>query len=355
MQPDDSVQQTLKKIVEQHGSFDSSTDSLRRCRGLLRDLAPGYTLEMNLLMFALEIGAPERIAAGTTNPELVLSRLAIELEQTQGVSAENARWSVAAWAYALGVNPVIAQLEQKHPNASKILIAQQHPQQKTEQVRRNAPLWQQIGIVLIDIPAGEFLYGAEKQSIYLDEFWIAKTPITNAQYESFVDATGHRKPDHWTAGMIPIGKEHHPVVFVSWDDAQAFCNWVGLALPTERQWEKAARSTDGRTYPWGNQPPDKSRCNFNSRSIKTLLDLAGGNTTPVGSYLAGASPYGVLDLAGNVWEWCHEWHGGQGTSHVSRGGSWRSRGIGVRVAERGYLKYPKEKTNNVGFRCVRLL
>ena len=159
----------------------------------------------------------------------------------------------------------------------------------------------------VTVRAGVFLMGSDKEKdkfAYDDElpqhqvnlpvFRIARVPVTNAQYEKFVDATGYATPDHWQHGRIPPGKENHPVVYVSWHDARAFCQWAGVRLPTEAEWEKAARGTDGRIYPWGNEPPDENRCNFNKNV---------GDTTPVGKYPKGASPYGVLDMAGNVWEW----------------------------------------------------
>jgi len=173
--------------------------------------------------------------------------------------------------------------------------------------------WQKIGIELIKIPAGEFLYGERMQTVNLPEFWIAKTPITNAQYKAFVEATGYTAPQHWTRGEIPRGKKHHPVTYVSWDDARAFCQWVGGELPSEQQWEKAAREKDGREYPWGNQAPDANRCNFNDNV---------GDTTPVDKYSTGASPYGVLAMAGNVMEWCEDWYDSGHISRVMRGGSW---------------------------------
>lgn len=161
----------------------------------------------------------------------------------------------------------------------------------------------------VEIPAGEFIMGSKsgeglddderpqhdekpQHTVYLPEYWIAAVPVTNAQYKMFVDATGHLAPTHWTKGQIPDKKADHPVVNVSWNDAQAFCNWAGVKLPTEAQWEKAARGTDGRLWPWGNKEPTKDYCNFN-----------GNDTTPVGAYPKGASPYGCLDMAGNVWEW----------------------------------------------------
>jgi len=122
--------------------------------------------------------------------------------------------------------------------------------------------WKQIGIELIKISAGEFLYGDDNAHVWLDEYWIATTPVTNKQYKAFIDAAGHAVPKHWMNGKIPLGKENHPVVEVSWDDAVAFCTWAGVRLPGEQQWEKAARGMDGRTYPWGNDKPDNTHCNF---------------------------------------------------------------------------------------------
>jgi formylglycine-generating enzyme required for sulfatase activity len=158
---------------------------------------------------------------------------------------------------------------------------------------------------MILIPAGEFLMGSDPQQdrnaegdeesqhcLYLPEFLLAKTPVTNAQYRSFVQATGRRAPPH--------GKEDHPVVDVFWYDARDYCQWLSevtgrdYRLPSEAEWEKGTRSTDGRLYPWGNSF-DSRRCN--SKESRQ------GNTTPVGAYPQGASPYGVLDMAGNVWEW----------------------------------------------------
>ena len=159
----------------------------------------------------------------------------------------------------------------------------------------------------VTIPAGEFLMGSNKKKgilvddserpqhkLYLPAYRIACTPVTNAQYKRFIQATNYEPPEHWEKGSIPHGKKDHPVVYVSWQDAQAFCRWAGVRLPTEAEWEKAARGTDGRIYPWGNQKPDNALCNCAFKA---------SDTTPVGAYPKGASPFGVLDMAGNVWEW----------------------------------------------------
>jgi len=202
--------------------------------------------------------------------------------------------------------------------------------------------WQKIGIELIKIPAGEFLYGEKKQKVTLPEFWIAKTPITNVQYKAFVEATGHTAPKHWMSSQIPQGKRNHPVVQVNWDDAQAFCQWVGGKLPSEQQWEKAARGTDGREYPWGNQAPDANRCNFYPNV---------GDTTPVDKYPSGASPYGVLDMAGNVWEWCEDWYNSSHARRVVRGGSWFSPPDVARAGRRHRFD-PDFRDDFVGVRLV---
>jgi formylglycine-generating enzyme required for sulfatase activity len=167
---------------------------------------------------------------------------------------------------------------------------------------------------LILIPAGEFLMGSDpkkdKQAredeqpqhrLSLPDYSIAKTPVTNAQYAAFVQATGHGPPKHWQDKTVPRGQENHPVIYISWDDAVVYCRWLAKTtkkpyrLPTEAEWEKAARGTDGRIYPWGNKW-DAKRCNTSEDGP--------GKTTPVGAYPAGASPYGLLDITGNVWEWC---------------------------------------------------
>ncbi|MEI2610629.1 MAG: SUMF1/EgtB/PvdO family nonheme iron enzyme [Candidatus Promineifilaceae bacterium] len=200
--------------------------------------------------------------------------------------------------------------------------------------------WFQIGIKMVHIAAGEFIYGDNKQRINLAEYWIAKTPVTNEQYKAFVNATGHRMPVHWNNGKIPAGKEHHPVVEVSWEDATAFCRWAGVALPSERQWEKAARGTDGRKYPWGDAAPDKSRCNFGKSA---------GDTVPVEKHPIGASPYGLLNMAGNVWEWCADLVE-KDKFRVLRGGAWfTSDKERLRCAAR-YGNFPHTGHNGLGFR-----
>jgi formylglycine-generating enzyme required for sulfatase activity len=135
-----------------------------------------------------------------------------------------------------------------------------------------------------------------QHQIKLSEFRISRYPVTNSQWAYFLTQTGYDWADRdklWQSGL-PSGKEHHPVVWVTWQDALAFCRWAGVRLPTEAEWEKAARGTDRRLYPWGNQLPNSNMANF---------DKQVGDTTAVDCYPSGKSIYNVYDLAGNVWEW----------------------------------------------------
>jgi formylglycine-generating enzyme required for sulfatase activity len=177
-----------------------------------------------------------------------------------------------------------------------------------------APRRQPFEPELILIPAGEFLMGSDPRTdkdagdaeqpqhyLYLPNYSIAKTPVTNVQYLAFVQSTGQKPPNHWKSWKPPGGKEDHPVVNVSLQEAMTYCQWLAKVtgrayrLPSEAEWEKAARGTDGRIYPWGDEW-DEKLCN----SIEGGL----GGTTPVGQYSPGGdSPYGCVDMAGNVLEW----------------------------------------------------
>ena len=167
--------------------------------------------------------------------------------------------------------------------------------------------------VWVTIPAGEFWLGSDPHNpmalddekpahrVFLPEFQIARTPITNAQYQYYVEATGAKAPEDWVDGQPPNDKLNHPVVNVTWHNVYAYCQWLGqvtgkaIALPSEAEWEKAARGgQDRRAYPWGDGF-DLLKCN--------TIELGLDDTTPVDVFLAGASPYGCLDMAGNVWEW----------------------------------------------------
>lgn len=189
------------------------------------------------------------------------------------------------------------------------------------------------GMVMVYIPAGRFTRGSNvgkgeekdeipEHEVHLDAYWMGKYEVTLGQYKEFVAATGHRQLPDYVATYSP-GADH-PAVGVSWEDADACCRWLSkkmgleFKLPTEAQWEKAARGTDGRLYPWGNDPPNGKRSNFadkqfvqlskRNRWVNATSDDGYAYTAPVGSYTGGASPYGLYDMAGNVWEWCRDWY-----------------------------------------------
>ena len=226
------------------------------------------------------------------------------------------------------------------------------------------------GMTLLYVPAGEFSMGSENgasderpvHKINLDAYWIDRTEVTNALYDKCV-REGQCNPlsgTHSTTRNFYYGSvvyEDYPVIFVTWEDAQAYCSWAGRRLPTEAEWEKAARGVDGRTYPWGNDPPDNDLLNYNA---------AIGDTTEVGKYPKGASPYGALDMAGNGWEWVQDrynetYYGSSPASNplgpdsgdyrVQRGGSWIIDEHYIRAAAR-YWAYPLSAYNYVGFRCA---
>ena len=208
------------------------------------------------------------------------------------------------------------------------------------------------------VPATDHSDEAPAALLELPAYAIGRTPVTNAQYAAFVTATSHRAPAHWEGHTPPARLAHHPITYVDWHDAVAFCEWARVRLPTEAEWEKAARG-DGRSFPWGADEPDPTRAWFNQLSEPT-------GTQAVGERLAGASPYGALDMAGNVWEWIASLHWpypyrrddgredrdapGQ---RVLRGGSFRS-------AHERYLRcafrsrsYPARRRDHIGFRVAR--
>ena len=221
---------------------------------------------------------------------------------------------------------------------------------------------EKTGLEFVRIPEGKFLYGDDKKRIHLPEYWISKTPVTNTVYKIFIDVN----PAYPVPNIFLLGGKYNwdkskrtfkpelaepPVALVNWRDAIAFCEWAGLLLPTEEQWEKAARGTDGRIYPWGNDEPTAKLCNFN-RNV--------GGTTPVGQYSPqGDSPYGCVDMSGNVWEWCfNKYDKPEDTGidqsndrRVLRGGSWANNLASVRAVSR-YRGHPAFRSDAYGIRVV---
>jgi serine/threonine protein kinase len=218
-------------------------------------------------------------------------------------------------------------------------------------LRKTAPLSPSpddpLEIEWITIPAGEFRFGEDQQTLEIPAFEITRYPITNIQYAQFLLSNPLRNaPAEWKESEFPRGKGLHPVVGVNLHEALAFCEWLDCRLPTEEEWEKAARGTDGRTYPWGEDWLDGLYCNN--------WDAKTAGTSPVDRYPQGVGPFGVWDMVGNVWEWTStEYHGP--FMHVLRGGSWREFGsFAVRVTVRSW-RWLEEGRDDTGFRCARSL
>ncbi len=221
------------------------------------------------------------------------------------------------------------------------------------------------GGVYVWVPAGDFMMGSPDGEGNDDEhpqhrvrisqgLWLSKCEVTNAQYRAFCQATGGESPPKSDQG------EHHPVVYVNWEDVKAYCDHYGLRLPTEAEWEYAARGPERRRYPWGSDWDETRCCNVGSRG-------PGGRTFPVGSFPHGASWCGALDMAGNVEEWCADWYDAgyygrspgtdpQGPPHgeprVSRGGSWGSCEVSLYRSVSRNWSLPVVRYDCVGFRPV---
>ncbi|MDE3036449.1 MAG: formylglycine-generating enzyme family protein, partial [Nitrospirota bacterium] len=262
---------------------------------------------------------------------------------------------------------------------------------------------------MVLIPAGPFLMGSPEggdslsdehpqRTVTLRAFWMDRYEVTNADYARFVAATGHPAPKNaspavtlWEQDRPLAGSGQHPVVNIGWQDAAAYCRWANKRLPTEAEWEKAARGTDGRLYPWGNEW-DWTRANSASYWAGRTVEFKDGAewkdfwvngegariskerglkrevlTLPVGRFPEGASPYGLLDMAGNASEWVQDWYepyyylkappadpkGPDGILlKVARGGSWLKPAKSLRTADRDY-GFPDDPPSGTGFRCAQ--
>ncbi|MEK6617585.1 MAG: formylglycine-generating enzyme family protein [Nitrospirota bacterium] len=260
---------------------------------------------------------------------------------------------------------------QTHPERAKMLALLA----KSQASKEDPTEW-------VLVPTGEFEMGAEgapaeadegpKHRVSLDAFYIGKYEVTNRQYQTFVKVTGHRAPENedpkfsiWRGGMMLDGVADLPAINVSWDDATAYCKWVGGRLPTEAEWEKAARGTDGRTYPWGNEPVSGNRANYSFDIVPIWDGIA--TLAKVNQYEFGRSPYGAYEMAGNVWEWVQDWYDenyyknstpknptgpANGQERVIRGGSWRNNAEKLRSPNRS-KHLPVERRVYIGIRCAK--
>jgi formylglycine-generating enzyme required for sulfatase activity len=202
----------------------------------------------------------------------------------------------------------------------------------------------QDGAPMALVPEGEFLYGDNNQRLSLPAFYMDKYEVSTRLYAAFLQATGRAQPDDWSKQVALIGSGDRPVVQVSWYDAEAYCRYYGKYLPTEQEWEKAARGTDGRTYPWGNETPTDLHALFEKEW------WGYGTLATVNSYGAGKSPPGLYHMAGNAWEWTSSDY--NSNSKVLRGGSWGHARQGVRSAHR-FFKPPSYRNYFMGFRCAK--
>jgi len=226
------------------------------------------------------------------------------------------------------------------------------------------------GMEMVYVPEGTFVMGSDDsdasdneqpvRNVYLDAYWIDKYEVSNAQYEMCVEAGEctapyARKSSTRDSYYGNPTYDNYPVIYVDWNQASAYCAWAGGSLPSEAEWEKAARGPNGNKYPWGDESPSCNLANYSGCE---------GDTSAVGSYPEGASYYGTLDMAGNVWEWVNDWYAtydkndtnnptgpGTGDYRVMRGGSWVNIAWVIRSADRSW-SYPDDGDGNRGFRCV---
>lgn len=194
---------------------------------------------------------------------------------------------------------------------------------------------------LVKVPAGEFCFGKEMTRKKIPEFCIDKYPVTNKEYRKFIDAQNYPEPAFF--GNPKFDKDDQPVVGVSWEDTNAYARWAKKRLPTEEEWEKAARGKSGRLYPWGNERPDKDFCNYGEMI---------GKTTPVNKYENNRSYYGCYDMAGNVWEWTADADEEDETYKIVKGGSWLSFPLQLICSNKNRM-FCEDKKSYVGFRCVK--
>lgn len=195
------------------------------------------------------------------------------------------------------------------------------------------------------VRGGNVTLGEGNQEVFQEvaPYFFDVYPVTNAQYLDFIKATGYPVPMYWSGEMYPIGKANHPVVWVTCEDAIAYASWSNKRLPTEAEWELAARGTQGLRFPWGNNYESR-KCNCAETGI--------GDTTPVGQYETGRSPHHCYDMAGNVWEWTDSLYEANKVYRVLKGGSWFTM-EDFTVSTYRYFDFPTARNGRYGFRCAK--
>lgn len=390
--PQDNIQSVLVQILRRYG-HEVLCDP-RRMEALLRDLCGQQRREINILVMSMREHVAEDLLLNSAPqiPSMLYHQLVRRLQNETGLTEEFSRWAVQTWAEVLGKNILYAAdtvetgdtgIHTSLPDAptpAPTSTGQNNPPERlpVQPVHQKNDLElllaSGIRLDLVRIPAGRFSMGSKPNDslsyanerpqsvISLPEFLIGRNPVTNRQYRVYIEATGYPPPRHWLGGNVPAGKINHPVRWISWDNAAAFCRWASqvtgrmVRLPSEAEWEKAARGAHRYTWPWGNQLPDEKRCN---------CDEWINDTTPVGMFNPqGNSPYGCTDMAGNVWEWTaslyrnYPYRSNDGREdpesreqRTLRGGSFRNPGRLARCSCRHY-DFPEFSSDLRGFRVA---
>jgi serine/threonine-protein kinase len=237
---------------------------------------------------------------------------------------------------------------------SGIILISCTPKELPENAIRTKTSWKD-GMTMLYVPAGDFIMGSDdgdydegpERTVYVDAFWVDMTEVTQGMYAK-CKVEGCEEPS-----CTLTGDEDSPVACVTWESANAYCEWAGRRLLTEEEWEKAARGTDGRIYPWGNE---EATCDYAVMDDLQGLGNACGNgnhAISVGSIPAGVSPYGALDMAGNVWEWTsiYVYDATNGPGYILRGGGYFSIPSTLRSSKREVLHLPIMQHDGLGFRC----
>lgn len=339
-------------------------------------------------------------------------------QKSQLYAAGTAAAAAGRWGAAfvqldrlLALDPDYQDVQQRHAAAARQALATVPGGADLEAERRlihwlaatgdEATLAEMLDRCVVALPAGEFLMGSDDgpasehplHRVTLDAFTISRYEVTQVQYRRFLQATGRAAPPYWPAGDFPPGQAAYPVVGVSWADADAYCTWAGGRLPTEAEWERACRGTDGRRYPWG-ETWDPARANVTGATVATreagveframpwgfgwerlqaTPGTAEAGPRPVGSYPGDVSPEGVVDLAGNVSEWVWDWYNwgdysalpthnprslGPTWNRVIRGSSWYQT-YGLAEPAQALTRCAARNSSHgksypyVGFRCVQ--
>ncbi|MDH4327628.1 MAG: SUMF1/EgtB/PvdO family nonheme iron enzyme [Nitrospira sp.] len=305
-----------EKLGAEHRALEAERRALESERRALdeerRALAEARRTDQEARQRALRLEQEERARKEQVAAEQLRLQRQKELAEAQAASGREA-----------GANAQ-AQLEAERIETERLARETAEQEQRgrdkllPEQTRQGKPIVADRingndGAPMILVPEGEFLFGKNHHKIVLPAFYIDAYEVSTQLYASFMQATGHNKPEHWGDVRLELDG-NKPVIGVEWSDADAYCRYYGKRLPNEQEWEKAARGTDGRTYPWGNTPPTKALSNYGDAICLIFCNVYAEKLKPVNYYEGGRSPYGIYNMAGNAWEWVE--------GKRLRGGNW---------------------------------